>query len=265
MELPKAIISDADGTLVNTLHLIRHGQYEATKKFLQSHKIPLQEIPDFDTFQAIQAQTIGGSAHHTLENTVRKIYEASPHRTNDMDFDALHNLLNPIQDAIAPDFVKPYHGLSRLLHRLGEESIRFGIFSSGTPHHIVRNFGVALPELGMTELFKDTSETDTAKLSRFVAAVLEFYQLPDFTVVTCDDSTTHKPNPESLNLAMTRLGVTPQKSLVFGDHTVDMQAAVNAGVTQRVGVTHGFSTKQELLTAGATDTVDSLDEFIAKL
>lgn len=64
-----------------------------------------------------------------------------------MDFDELHALLDPVQDAIAPEFVKPYEGLWPLLHHLGEKGIMLAIFTSGTPHQVARNFGVALPEL----------------------------------------------------------------------------------------------------------------------
>jgi len=53
--------------------------------------------------------------------------------------------------------------------------------------------------------------------------------------------------------------------LVFGDHEVDIQAGLRAGIVQRVGVTHGFSNADSLLTAGATETVTSLPEFTAKL
>lgn len=35
----EAIISDADGTLVNTLHLIRHGQYETAKAYLAQNGV----------------------------------------------------------------------------------------------------------------------------------------------------------------------------------------------------------------------------------
>lgn len=265
MEIPKAIISDADGTLVNTLSLIRHGQYATTKKFLESHGIAPQDIPDFDAFQLILATTVGGSARHTLERTVRKVYKTAPRHLEGMDFDELHDLLNPVQDELAPEYVKQYEGLSGLLRHLGEAGIKLGIFTSGTPHHVVRNFGVALPELKLENLFRDTSQPDAAKLKMFVAKTRKTYDLPDFTVVTCEDVATHKPHPESLNLAMERLGVSPDEVLVFGDHTVDMEAGVNAGVAMRVGVTHGFSARDELLAAGATDTVDSLYELTDKL
>lgn len=149
----KAIISDADGTLVNTLHLIRHGQYETAKAYLTEHGIPTSEIPDYDEYQEHLLKVLGGSARETLERAVRLVYVGSPHHLEGMDFDRLHDLLNPIQDKIAPDYVKAFPGLSELLKWMGENQVRLAVFTSGTPHHVVRNFGVALPELGLTTLF----------------------------------------------------------------------------------------------------------------
>lgn len=265
MEIPQAILSDADGTLVDTLHLIRHGQYETSKAYLTQHGIPAAEIPDYPTYEALLNQTVGGSARDTLEKTVRLLYQQQPHHLVGMDFDALHDMLNPIQDEIAPEFVRAYEGLSEFLRTLGKASVKLAIFTSGTPHHVVRNFGVALPELGLTRLFRDTSRNDTDKLHMFEAAVKEHFGLPDFTVVTCDDTKVHKPNPEGLLIAMKRLHVTPAQSLVLGDHTVDMQAGVNADVRQRVGITHGFESAETLTTAGATSIVSSLSELATTL
>ena len=57
---------------------------------------------------------------------------------------------------------------------------------------------------------------------------------------------------------MQRLGIKPNVAMVLGDHTVDMQAGVNAGIPERVGITHGFEGRAILEAAGATRTVDSL-------
>lgn len=258
---PEAIISDADGTLVDTLHLIRHGQYETFKTYFLGKKIDPNDIPSYEAYELLLNQTVGGSARDTLEKTARLVYKDRPELLEGINFDELHDLLNPVQDEIAPEFVKGYEGLPHLLTQLGNLDIKLAIFTSGTPHHIVRNIGVSLPELGMVELYKSTAMSDVEKLRLFESAVKEHFSIPDFTVVTCEDVSTHKPDPASLNLAMQRLNVVPEKSLVFGDHAVDMQAGVNAGVPIRIGATHGFNGDKVLLDAGATQVVHSLDEL----
>ena len=47
----KALISDSDGTLVDTLYLIRHGQYEAASEYLLSKGVALHDIPDYKTYE----------------------------------------------------------------------------------------------------------------------------------------------------------------------------------------------------------------------
>lgn len=256
-----AIISDSDGTLVDTVSLIRHGQYETARQYLVKHGIPDEEIPEYDAYNELLTQTVGGSARTTLERTIRLLYEAAPHHLEGMDFDELHDMLNPLQDQLAPEHVKAYEGLSEFLHGVGEAGIKLAIFTSGTPHHIVRNFSVALPELKLNDLYKDKTKPDGEKLDIFTARFAETFSIPNFTVVTADDTEKHKPDPESLNLAMQRLGVNPENIAVLGDHKVDMQTAVNAGVANRFGITHGFDDSETLMSNGATHTVNSFSEL----
>ena len=257
-----ALISDADGTLVDTVKLIRHGQYETAKQYLTKHGIPQDELPDYSTYEAHLNEVVGGSARDTLERTVRLLYSESPHHLDTMDFDELHSMLNPVQDAMASEFVHAYEGLSSTLHALGKSDIALAIFTSGRPHHLVRNFGIALPELEISSLYKDPTLSDNEKVKVFEKTIADTYDLPGFTVVTAHDTQFHKPNPESLLLAMSRLGASPQRSAVLGDHKVDMEAAVNANVTKRIGITHGFDDKETLIQNGATETVDSLSELV---
>ncbi len=44
-----------------------------------------------------------------------------------------------------------------------------------------------------------------------------------------------------------------------------MQSGINAGVIQRVGITHGFDDREILEQAGATKVVDSLVELTDEL
>src|SRR5690606_29938984 len=104
----KALISDADGTLINTVQLIRHGQYEAAKKYLTKHGIPVDEIPTYETYDALLSQVVGGATRSTTEKTLRLLYSASPHHLDSLNFDELHATLNPIQDKLAPKYVQSY-------------------------------------------------------------------------------------------------------------------------------------------------------------
>jgi phosphoglycolate phosphatase-like HAD superfamily hydrolase len=261
----EALISDSDGTLLDTVSLIRHGQYETARQYLVEHGIPDEEIPSYETYDDSLTKTVGGSARDTLERTIRLLYEASPHHLNGMDFDKLHGMLNPVQDRIAKEHIKAYEGLSDFLHGLGEAGIALAIFTSGTPHHIVRNFGIALPELEMENLHLDTSKSDEEKLRDFEKRFADVFGISKFAVVTSDDTEKHKPDPDSLLLAMKRLGVDSSKSAVLGDHKVDMQTGVNAGVDKRIGVTHGFDDADTLKLHGATYIANSLSEVTKHL
>lgn len=71
--------------------------------------------------------------------------------------------------------------------------------------------------------------------SRTRESALRYMDMFDITsyfsdLVTCDDTTVHKPNPEPLLLAMSRLGAEPAESLMIGDSPFDIKCANNAGV-----------------------------------
>ena len=71
--------------------------------------------------------------------------------------------------------------------------------------------------------------------SRTRESALRYMDMFDITsyfsdLVTCDDTTVHKPNPEPLLLSMSRLGAAPEESLMIGDSPFDIKCANNAGV-----------------------------------
>lgn len=258
-----ALVSDADGCLVDTAALIRHGQHETAATFLTNHGIPSGEIPTFEEYEPVLNQHVGGSTRQTLERTVRALYEGRDHHLEGVDYDELDSLLNPVQDRIAPEFVKAFPGLSGLLHFLGENGKKLAIFTSGSPHHVVRNFGIALsPEIGeLAELYKDGTIDDSVKLGMFTKSLEEIFGIPQLVVVTCDDvGSLTKPNPLAAKIALERLGVSKDRAVGLGDHAYDMMATRDAGIEERIGVTHGFDDEQLLKDAGATKVVNSLDE-----
>jgi len=73
-----------------------------------------------------------------------------------------------------------------------------------------------------------------------------FNLMPLFDVlVTYEDSTLHKPNPDPLLVACEQLSIEPAQALYVGDAVVDIQAGKAAG-TQTAGVTWGAGTRLEI-------------------
>jgi len=257
----KAIISDSDGTLVNTLYLIRHGQYEATVNHLLARGVPRHDIPDYETFETYINKSVGGKTRETLEATVRLLYGVThEHYLKNLDFDELDRDLQPVQDQIAPLYVHPFHGLTELFTWLGTNSTSLGIFTSGSVYHIIRHYGIALPVLGYTDLYLNDTVDNQQKLQAFTERVKAVYGLPEFAVITADDVSKTKPDPEGILKLLDRLELTPDEVVAMGDHPVDVLAAHAAGV-HAIGTTHGFSTAAELKSAGAIRTVASLLEI----
>ena len=78
-------------------------------------------------------------------------------------------------------------------------------------------------------------------------------------VVTADDVTRGKPDPEPYRLGAERLGLAPERCLVVEDAVSGIRAAKGAGCTA-AGLTTSFSAP-ELLEAGADVAVDDFDEL----
>ena len=254
----KAIISDADGTLVNTVYLIRHGQYEVAVDYLLSHGIPKEDIPLYSVYESYINKSVGGSTRETFEKTLTLLFSKThAHHLGKINFDELDSHLAPTQDYIARLYVHPFHGLTELFTWAGKSKTSFGIFTSGNRRMIVRNFGISLPVLGYTDLFLADTIDIATRLEAFIARAKAIYGIPQLAVVTCEEVVKTKPNPEGILTLIQELGVKKEEVLILGDHPVDMQAAKAAGVVS-IGISHGFGTPAELTAAGASRVVDDL-------
>lgn len=67
-----------------------------------------------------------------------------------------------------------------------------------------------------------------------------------FDATRCADEGHSKPHPGMLESLLDELGITPERALMIGDTTHDMQMALAAGV-ERVGVGHGAHDAGDLL------------------
>ena len=71
-----------------------------------------------------------------------------------------------------------------------------------------------------------------------------------------------KPAPDGAFAIMRALKVSADDTIYIGDSSVDIQTAKNAGLIS-VGVTWGFRTREELMSAGADHIVSSPEELIS--
>ena len=73
-----------------------------------------------------------------------------------------------------------------------------------------------------------------------------------------------KPDPKKVLAIAAKMGVKPEEVAYFGDTSVDMETAVNAGFLP-VGVTWGFRPREELIETGAKVLLDNPMELFAQL
>jgi phosphoglycolate phosphatase len=80
---------------------------------------------------------------------------------------------------------------------------------------------------------------------------------PFALVVGGEDVSTHKPDPESLRLAMEKLGVQPKEAVYVGDSVTDAEAARRAGIAF-VAVVSGATPREAFDEGQAFALVDRL-------
>lgn len=100
----------------------------------------------------------------------------------------------------ADQLVTIFPGVKEMLQELREKGYILGIVTSRTRESALRYMNM----LGITSLFDD--------------------------MITCEDTTVHKPNPEPLLLGLSKLGALPEESVMIGDSPFDIKCANNAGV-----------------------------------
>jgi phosphoglycolate phosphatase len=102
----------------------------------------------------------------------------------------------------------------------------------------------------------------TTRGQRDAEAFLVQYQLADlFEVVITHESTPRlKPHPEPVRYAAEVLGLPPERCVMIGDTTVDIEAAKKAG-TWAIGVRCGLGEWEELKMAGADLILESTAEL----
>ncbi len=99
-----------------------------------------------------------------------------------------------------------------------------------------------------------------------IRAFFEHYGVLDLFAAVAGAQTTPrmKPFPDPLLFCAEAMGVEPDRCLVVGDTTVDMETAAAVGA-QAVGVLCGFGTEDELRREGAVEILATTSDVLALL
>ncbi len=92
--------------------------------------------------------------------------------------------------------------------------------------------------------------------------IIERFKLSEYfdAVITRNQVSNYKPNPEHCNSALKALGVSPAETIFVGDSPTDMQAASEAKATA-VGLPTGSATQKQLMNQGANFVITSITDL----
>ncbi len=145
--------------------------------------------------------------------------------------------LDEVQNA-SVHLIRAYPHVKETLRLWKKRGIKLGLFTSGYAYMIDRNYAAA----GMPD-------------------VRDIFDV----ILTADDHTAHKPEPDGILELLRRIDIEPSHAMAVGDHVYDIIAAKRAGIGTAVGILHGIGTRQELADAQADIIVASIDELDAHL
>ena len=94
--------------------------------------------------------------------------------------------------------------------------------------------------------------------------MLRQFNIPFDTIVAYHDVSRRKPNPEGMNLAISRLQLASNDVISFGDDRNDITASNDADIDS-VACLWGSDNSDLLLTSGATHVIATPNEIIPLL
>lgn len=141
--------------------------------------------------------------------------------------------------------------IATLFQQVSEAQIQF-LAERYRYHFHVRDHGIPLFE-GVTEAIHELSESGfmlsvaTGKTRRGLDRAMQATELePHFIASRCADECFSKPHPQMLQELMDELAVEPERTLMIGDTSYDLQMAQNAGV-RSLAVSYGAQPLEALL------------------
>lgn len=163
-------------------------------------------------------------------NGARKLMERALATTDEKFINDALEYYNSCYSRHLMNKTKPYAGIVELLTALNEKNIPVAICTNKQHFAAVELARKIFPTIKFAEVIGDAK----------------------------------KPNPARALEIMEKIGVKPDEVAYFGDTSVDMQTAINAGFLP-VGVTWGFRPESELQDSGAKIIIHSADEILSIL
>lgn len=130
---------------------------------------------------------------------------------------------------------KPFGGVADGVKIILEKGYKIGIVTSKRLHMVKRGLDKVL---GMNDMFD--------------------------VIVTPDDTTASKPDPEPILCGCEKLRVLPEETVYVGDSIFDMQAGRGAG-TKLCAVKYSITPHEQLLSFKPEYFVDTISEFASQL
>lgn len=143
---------------------------------------------------------------------------------------------------------------------------RYAAFQKGRFEELTRAFPGTLETLGTVKAAGYRTGVVTSKRRGPTLASLSLTRLDRYieAVVSADDVTRSKPDPEPVFTALGLLDARPENAVYIGDTWYDIVAGKEAGVTT-IGATWGIASRNQLAEHAPDVIVDSWAEFLAAL
>ena len=100
----------------------------------------------------------------------------------------------------------------------------------------------------------------TSSPRHYAEAILERFDIPYDKLVAFQDTQTHKPDPEPIQLALEHFGVAPKSAAYLGDDPIDVEASYHAGI-HSIGAGWGVSNWREIASSAPTIMLHRPDDL----
>lgn len=151
------------------------------------------------------------------------------------------------------------------------ESTRLGWMEKYRSHYLVFNATPSPVFEGVHQLLDELGRADkqlaiaTGKARQGLDRILTETGLgPRFHASRCADETRSKPHPQMLEELLRELNVAPERAVMVGDSTFDLQMAHNAGMAA-IGVDYGTHDRETLMAVSPMAVVSHPLEILKHL